>query len=259
MVDKTHKDHPDLLEARARRSLRMRATPKKVVPVTRDPIDSTEVEEARKRREARLEKLESLRGYSPKSNVDPRYPEEGNATTESVRTNFDYTRYEIEALQAAVQTLAGQINGIDSEYVSKLGDTMLGQLKINPSVQPLDPEDVVTKGYVDSTGGGGGLPDAPIDGKLYGRKDANWISLNADGTGGYAITTSDVALANPSRYTFETQEDANEYFYDEIESIKTTGGGAGGPVKWTELIDKPQEIDALDGTINDSLVSAGSY
>ena len=183
MVDKTHKDHPDLLAAKARRSMRQRGKPKKVTPSYANTSESPEVAEARKRREARLKELKALRGYSPKSNVDPRYPEEGNATTESVRTNFDYTRYEIEALQAAVQTLAGQISGIDSEYVSKLGDTMVGQLKVDPSVQPLDPEDVVTKGYVDSTGGGGGLPEAPIDSKLYGRKDAAWVEVPPSGGG----------------------------------------------------------------------------
>jgi hypothetical protein len=186
MVDKTHKDHPDVSAARARR-------------------------------EARMQELKELRGYSPKSNVDPKYPEEGNATTESVRDNFGYTKYEIEALQAAVQTLGNQINAIDAEYVNKLGDTMLDNLSLDPRIQPTKDEHYVTKGYVDSTGGGGGLPEAPQDGDIYGRKDAQWVA------------------------------------------VPTGGGGTSGPVEWSTIQNKPQEIEALDGTVGDSLVSGGSF
>ena len=224
---------------------------------------SEKLRELKEKAMARQKALAELRAYTPLSKVDPTMPEEGNATTESVRDNFSHTKYEIEALQASVQELGKQINLLDQEYVNKTGDTMLDNLKLDPSVIPTDPEDYATKGYVDSVGGGGGggggLPDAPQDGKTYGRKDAKWVSLNADGSGGYAITTSDIALSNPSRYTFETQEDANEYFYDELESIKSTGGGTGGSVKWTGVTDKPQEIEALDGTVGSSIVSAGSY
>jgi len=36
------------------------------------------------------------------SNIDPTKPEEGNATTQSVRENFAYAKYEMEAVQSAV-------------------------------------------------------------------------------------------------------------------------------------------------------------
>ena len=179
---------------------------------------SDKLKELKQKTEDRIKALDKLRGYTPLSKVDPTMPEEGNATTASVRENFAHTKYEIEALQASVQELGRQINALPNEYVNKTGDTMLDNLKLDPKVVPTDPEDYATKGYVDSVGGGsGGLPEAPIDGKIYGRKDAKWEEV----TGG--------------------------------------GGSSGGPVKWTDVTDKPQEIDALDGTINGSLVSAGSY
>ena len=222
---------------------------------------SDKIKELKEKTAARLRELDKLRGYTPLSKVDPTMPEEGNATTESVRDNFSHTKYEIEALQASVQELGRQINALPNEFVNRTGDTMLDNLKLDPKVVPTDPEDYATKGYVDSVGGGGGgggLPDAPVDGRTYGRKDAKWVSLNADGSGGYAITTADVALTNPSRYTFETQEDANQYFYDEIETIKSTGG-TGDSVEWVDVTDKPAEIISLDGTTGNSIVSAGSY
>lgn len=37
-------------------------------------------------------------------------------------------------------------------------------------------------------GGGGGLPEAPVDGKTYGRKDAAWAEVTSGGGGGGAAT-----------------------------------------------------------------------
>ena len=36
----------------------------------------------------------------------------------------------------------------------------------------------------DITGGGGGIPEAPIDGKQYARKDADWSEVEATSGGG---------------------------------------------------------------------------
>ena len=102
------------------------------------------------------------------------------------------------------------------------------------------------------------------------------------GTGGGGstgpITTRDVLLTNPQRATFVTQEDANQYLVDvvteinqeiteinqEIEQIHINGGGGGGtsgPVKWSQVQDKPQEILNLSGenASTTSLVSGGSF
>ena len=35
----------------------------------------------------------------------------------------------------------------------------------------------------DITGGGGGIPEAPVDGKQYARKDADWSEVEASGGG----------------------------------------------------------------------------
>lgn len=174
------------------------------------------------KREARIKALENLRIYGyPGSKVDPRYPEEGNATTQSVRENFGHTKYELEQAQAAIQTLGNQINAIDSEFVSKLGDQMKGPLTLDPNVPISADNEFVTKGYVDGLGvgggGGGGLPEAPQDSKIYGRKDATWVE------------------------------------------VPSGGGGTSGPVEWVDIQNKPQEIEALDGTVNDSLVSGGTF
>ena len=145
---------------------------------------SEKLKELKEKTMARQRALAELRAYTPLSKVDPTMPEEGNATTESVRDNFSHTKYEIEALQASVQELGRQIGLLDQEYVNKTGDTMLDNLKLDPSVTPQDPEDYVTKSYVDSVGGGGGgLPEAPQDGQTYGRKDAKWEKITSSGGG----------------------------------------------------------------------------
>ena len=63
-----------------------------------------------------------------------------------------------------------------------------------------------------------------------------------------------------------SQEDANAYFYTEIEAIKASGGGGsgggtGGPADWSTITNKPQQIKNLAGenASTTSLVSGGSY
>jgi hypothetical protein len=120
-------------------------------------------------------------GYiSVNSNIDPTMPEEGNATTQSVRENFAYSKYEIEALQAAVQQLGGDFLSFDRDYVSTLpgGDTMLGPLSIIPD--PTMPRHAATKDYVDNRViAEGGISDAPQNGTIYGRQDAKWVEVNS--------------------------------------------------------------------------------
>ena len=116
------------------------------------------------------------------SNIDPTKPEEGNATTQSVRDNFAYAKYEMEAVQAAVQKLGVDFQAFDRDYVSTLpaGDTMLGPLTL--VTDATQGRHAVTKEYVDNlsfNGGGGGVPEAPDDGKVYGRKDKGWVEVTA--------------------------------------------------------------------------------
>jgi hypothetical protein len=55
--------------------------------------------------------------------------------------------------------------------------------------------DVSGKIRVTNSGGGGGIPEAPLDGKTYGRKDAGWVEL-AGGGGG--LVGDDVILNSTS-------------------------------------------------------------
>jgi hypothetical protein len=92
-----------------------------------------------------------------------------------------------------------------------------------------------------SSGGGadGGIIDAPANGVVHGRKDYGWVPLE----------TKDIALTSPNIGS-TTQEEANTYFYDEIEALKQSGGGGGGTggsTDWPDITNKPPEISNLAG------------
>lgn len=102
-------------------------------------------------------------------------------------------------------------------------------------------------------GGGGSFPEAPVDGRQYGRQNAGWTEIvHPNGDGG-VITTENVQLTNPTAFApggLTTQEDVNNYFAGEIDKIIAdapangtvygrkdgswvsvpTGGGDGGDV-----------------------------
>jgi len=42
-----------------------------------------------------------------------------------------------------------------------------------------------------TSGGGGGIPEAPIDGKQYARKDADWAEVAASGGTVESVTSTD--------------------------------------------------------------------
>ena len=88
------------------------------------------------------------------SNIDPTMPEEGNATTASVRENFAYSKYEIESLQAAVQHLGADFNNMTGDYVATAGDTMTGPLTLEATIE--DPKHAVTKEWVEANFTSGG-------------------------------------------------------------------------------------------------------
>ena len=50
-------------------------------------------------------------------------------------------------------------------------------------------------------GGGGGLPDAPVDGKLYGRKDADWAEIPAGEGGGSGAVVAEITDADSNLLT----------------------------------------------------------
>lgn len=133
------------------------------------------------------------------------------------------------ATTAFVQEAMG---GGGDVYVKRAGDTMVGPLVINhalglestsvscisfvvtglgtaPTAPPgTDDESLATTAFVMAAvaagGGGGGVPEAPIDGRLYGRKDAFWTEILGDAGGGpYVIRAGDtmtgkLAITNTS-------------------------------------------------------------
>jgi hypothetical protein len=67
-----------------------------------------------------------------------------------------------------------------SRFVATSGGTMTGPLTL--AANPANNLDAATKQYVDAHAGGGGLADAPIDGKIYGRLNGAWSqSINPAG------------------------------------------------------------------------------
>lgn len=100
------------------------------------------------------------------SMIDETMPVAGTPTTASVRANFATAKTEITALQAAT---AG------SPFLPLAGGQMTGPMYLDRD--PTSSMMPATKGYVDAGGtggGGGGIPEAPADGGLYGRGDGAW-------------------------------------------------------------------------------------
>src|SRR5436305_5308950 len=101
------------------------------------------------------------------SGIDATKPIEGSPTTASVRLNFNTARQEIDALQIAAQ---------GAPFLSLAGGSMTGPMYLLND--PTDPRMPATKAYVDArgtTGGSTGIPEAPADGVLYGRRSGAWI------------------------------------------------------------------------------------
>jgi len=77
------------------------------------------------------------------SGINDNYPAQGNATTESVRQNFNIAKTEITNLQAA---LAGVL--LNMPYLPLAGAAMTGPLTlVGPPALDLEP---ATKAYVDA-------------------------------------------------------------------------------------------------------------
>ena len=69
-------------------------------------------------------------------------------------------------------------------------------------------------------GGGGSFPEAPVDGKQYGRQNASWTEIVGGGTPAN-VTTSMVKLENPTRLPsgLENQQDANAYIAESLDKL----------------------------------------
>ena len=81
------------------------------------------------------------------------------------------------------------------------------------------------------TTGGGGLPDAPVDGKLYGRQDAAWTEVPAGTGGGIAEAPEDDAhYVRKNAQWFKLLAGANIVFDDSVEGVLTVEAGTAPPV-----------------------------
>ena len=68
--------------------------------------------------------------------------------------------------------------------------------------------------------GSSGVPEAPINGYAYARQNATWTIIESAG----------VMLTNPLRATFTTQDQANEYFYENC-GVSSVNGQTGDVVE----------------------------
>jgi hypothetical protein len=127
---------------------------------------------------------------TPASQIDPTIPVYGQPTTQSVRANFATAQTEITGLMQATQ---------GGPFLPLGGSRMTGPMYLYN-----DPTDVMmpaTKGYVDAGGGagGGGLPEAPTDGKFYSRSQGAWVPCVALSGGTLSQMTGELLLAgNPA-------------------------------------------------------------
>lgn len=103
------------------------------------------------------------------SNIDPTKPVYGSPTTESVRNNFLIAKNEITSLENKTT---------EAPFLPIAGGYMTGAITLPDN--PLNAYEAATKLYVDTHigsgggSGGGGIPEAPLDGNTYGRQYANW-------------------------------------------------------------------------------------
>lgn len=77
----------------------------------------------------------------------------------------------------------------NSEYEIQM--RILDELGGDTSIQYSSPYDVQLSILRNIEGGGGGIPEAPIDGKTYGRKDAGWEEIVPESVERLIITDGD--------------------------------------------------------------------
>jgi hypothetical protein len=128
---------------------------------------------------------------APASQIDPTVPVYGQPTTASVRANFATAQTEITGLMQQTQ---------GAPFLSLAGGHMTGPMYLFND--PTDGRMPATKDYVDAggSGGGGGMPEAPTDGKFYLRSQGAWVpGLALSGGSTFCQMTGELLLAgNPA-------------------------------------------------------------
>jgi hypothetical protein len=106
------------------------------------------------------------------SQIDMTLPVTGAPTTASVRANFTTASQEISALQAETT---------GAPFLSLSGGTMAGPITLaGDATSPRMPV-TLEQFQAGSSTGGGGIPEAPTDGALYGRESGAWKPAAAPG------------------------------------------------------------------------------
>ena len=89
----------------------------------------------------------------------------------------------------------------------------------------LEGDTVALQAFPASSGGSGGIPEAPIDGKQYGRQDATWTEVEGGGSG----WKETVLFENEAGQTtnFALSESYDSFDYLRFDTIKTDGTADG--------------------------------
>lgn len=133
-----------------------------------------------------------------------------------------------------------------------------------------------------SGGGGGGIPDAPVDGKTYGRRNASWAEVGSgggipdapidgkaynrkDGTWSEAVDTASFATKSDILGMVKTvngagadslgavnipvgigdaPNDGKEYVRKDLNWVESTGGGSGDIPTLTEVVDSGHIVNS---------------
>jgi len=103
--------------------------------------------------------------------------------------NSALRQYTSEQVGVVTGTLSALIAGVDQRKINRDGDTMTGPLIL--SREPQLALEAATRAFVITTagtpgngggnGGGGGIPEAPFDDQLYGRRNQTWVPIIDDG------------------------------------------------------------------------------
>jgi hypothetical protein len=104
------------------------------------------------------------------SAIDPTVPVFGMPTTASVRENFQIAHDEMEAVEAAILRLEGEV----LDRLPFIGGTMTGPLIL--AAYPLDPMEATPRSYVEASIADL-VPEAPFDDDAYGRRYNSWAAV----------------------------------------------------------------------------------
>jgi len=105
------------------------------------------------------------------SQIDPDFPTFGEATTESVRANFEHARNEITVLQQSAE---------GAPFLSLSGGTMDADATIVLGRDPEEAMEPVTLRFAQQhyTPAEAGISDAPQNGHLFARRDGTWTGID---------------------------------------------------------------------------------